>query len=240
MEDLIHMDNNEKFTFWVVIIGVLILIGCFTYIIVRNIKQKKKREAFSQNYNIDLPKNCLLDARRDAGTINTLVLAYPYVDGQRTNYSGLNNGLSTGSYGASYGIGGPQYSYNSGRGYSGFSTGNATTQDTVCYPYSELTIDNYIVRFKNPFDAYKVTLQLRALGHKIMPCMEEKIKESQQAPDTINGNDATGGSSASARGSSLVVLTPDDIMARIEPRFVSTMSSYYRDLVEYETSRDLL
>ena len=57
------MDNNEKFTFWVVAIGVLILIGCFAYIIVRNIKQKKKREAFSQNYNIDLPKNCLLDTR---------------------------------------------------------------------------------------------------------------------------------------------------------------------------------
>ncbi|MCD6620092.1 hypothetical protein, partial [Aeromonas veronii] len=111
---------------------------------------------------------------------------------------------------------------------------------TVCYPYSELTIDNYIVRFKNPFDAYKVTLQLRDLGHKIMPCMEERIKANQQATDTINGNDTTGDSSASTRGSSLVVLTPDDIMARIEPRFVSTMSSHYRDLVEYETSRDLL
>lgn len=240
MEDLIHMDNNEKFTFWVVIIGVLILIGCFAYIIIRNIKQKKKREAFSQNYNIDLPKNCLVDARRDAGTINTLVLAYPYVDGQRTNYSGLNNGLSTGSYGASYGIGSPQYSYNSGRGYSGFSTGNATTQDTVSYPYSELTIDNYTVRFKDPFVAYKSALQLRDLGHKIMPCMEEKIKMSQQVPDTINGNDATGDPSASTGESSLVVLTPDDIMAKVEPRFVSTMSSHYRDLMEYEASRDLL
>lgn len=52
MEDLIHMDNNEKFTFWVVTIGVLVLIGYFAYIIVRNIKQKKKREAFSQNYNV--------------------------------------------------------------------------------------------------------------------------------------------------------------------------------------------
>lgn len=239
MDDLLHMSRNEMFTFWTVAIGVIILICCFTYIIARNIKQKRKREAFSQAYGIDLPKDCLVNPQKDAGSVNTLILAYPYVNGQRTGYSGLNSGFSTGNYGVSYGNGSPQYIYNNRTGYSGFSTGSSTTQDTICHPYSELTIDSYTVEFKNPFSAYKAVLKLRNMGHKIMPCMEEKIKSDWKSSNPTDGsNDAEAFFSSTAESS--IVLTPDDIMVRVEPRFVSDMSPYYRDLMEYEASKNLV
>lgn len=251
------MDGSDQNLVKFVLVGTAIVAVLVGWLIIRRIKQGRLRVAFAQTYGLELPKNCCV--RMDKPSINSLVLAYPYVDGTRTNYVGSSNGWSSGghgasygtpygpgtSYGSSYGLGSstplyssesPQYFYNSGRSCSGFSSGTATTTETVCRPYSELAIDSYVVGFADPFSAYKAALFLRGTGHKIMPCMEERSKEGRaNAKDVDAGNRKNSGVAGSS-----VILTADDIMRNVEPRFRSGLSGCYRELMDYEASRGLL
>lgn len=84
------MDGSDQNLVKFVLVGMAIVAVLVGWLIIRRIKQGRLREAFTQTYGLELPKNCRV--RMDKPSINSLVLAYPYVDGTRTNYTDRHTG----------------------------------------------------------------------------------------------------------------------------------------------------
>lgn len=102
----------------------------------------------------------------EAEPVNTLILAYPYVDGSQGSHTSTGSGYFIGGT-ASYPMSGGPSAVNgttTGNGfYSGTSFGSSTVRNNVKQPLSELRIGGYLLGFNDPFTAYKTTLGLRSI-----------------------------------------------------------------------------
>lgn len=239
------MDHTNQMFMIAAMGGMVLMVVLLAVQYMKKRKQNQLRGSFSQTYGVSLPDQCIVRQLPEDSTVNTLILAYPYVDGSQGSHTSTGSGYFIG--GTSYPMsGGPSAvtGTTTGNGfYSGTSFGSSTVRDNVKQPLSELRICGYLLGFNDPFTAYKTTLELRSHGVEIHPCMEETAKVERVRDTgtalTNGGGDARNGLNDGDADPDLI-LTPNDIMSFIDPRFKTIMAGPYRSLMDYEARRGLI